>query len=190
MNGNFFGLQIVPDQMQVINPAMVLILIPVFDKILNPAFTKVFFMTDPLRKMTIGGLFAGAAFLSAGILELALETTYLKPPLTKHANVNIINTLPCNIEFYNPSNSLQYIQAHGMYTLENILCKQKYCTYTMTTKSSKKCGTVYLEKSHHGFEFSVNEQEVSRFSIIILFCLFNFIINNNKNYKNKKRAQY
>lgn len=160
MNGDIFGLQIVPDQMQVINPAIVLILIPIFDKIINPAFSNVFFMTDPLRKMTIGGLFAGAAFLSAGVLELILETTYLKPPLNEHADINTINTLPCDIEIRSPFNKLQTLQPHEMYTFKNVLCKQKYVTYTMTATSLKKCGTIFFEEASRTFEFSINAQEV------------------------------
>ena len=36
MNGETFGTTILPDQMQVANPIMILLLIPLFDKVIYP----------------------------------------------------------------------------------------------------------------------------------------------------------
>ncbi|KAF2890846.1 hypothetical protein ILUMI_15327 [Ignelater luminosus] len=76
MNGAVFGTQILPDQMQVINPAIVLILIPVFDKIIIPCMDRIHIFECSLHRMALGGLVSGFAFLSARIVELALERTY------------------------------------------------------------------------------------------------------------------
>jgi solute carrier family 15 oligopeptide transporter 1 len=40
MNGQVGGLNIKPDQMQVINPVLILFLIPIFDRIVYPAFAR------------------------------------------------------------------------------------------------------------------------------------------------------
>lgn len=97
MNGNIMGAQITPDQMQVVNPVMVLIIIPIFDRIFYPCFSKYNILENSLHRMALGGIIAGMAFLSAGLLELVLETTYPELPDKNHASVNIINTLPCNL---------------------------------------------------------------------------------------------
>lgn len=66
MDGNLFGSQIVPDQMQVINPLMVLVLIPLFDKLLYPLCEKAHLLTNPLHRMVMGGMTAGLAFIGGG----------------------------------------------------------------------------------------------------------------------------
>ncbi|KAF7276453.1 hypothetical protein GWI33_010309, partial [Rhynchophorus ferrugineus] len=64
MDTNVLGLQVVPDQMQVINPAMVLVLIPIFDKVLYPRLERFNVWRNSLHRMALGGLAAGLAFIS------------------------------------------------------------------------------------------------------------------------------
>ncbi|XP_043465232.1 solute carrier family 15 member 1-like [Leptopilina heterotoma] len=73
MNGYIWNLQILPDQLQVINPALVLCLIPIFDKGIYPIFNKICRLHSALNRMIIGGIFAGFAFITSGFLELQLE---------------------------------------------------------------------------------------------------------------------
>mgnify|MGYP005984563757 CR=1 FL=1 len=159
MDGNVLGIQIVPDQMQVVNPAMVLIMIPIFDKVINPWFLKLHVMENALHRMAVGGMFASAAFLSAGVLELVLETTYPKQPEQKHASVNIINTLPCDVKVANPFNGVQKIVTGGMHRFENIVC-DNYTKYTLLVEASEKCGTIYFGRHRHNLEVSAEESQV------------------------------
>ncbi|XP_063920030.1 peptide transporter family 1-like [Zophobas morio] len=158
MDGNVLGIQIVPDQMQVVNPAMVLILIPIFDKVINPWFLKLHVMENALHRMAVGGMFASAAFLSAGVLELVLETTYPKQPEQKHASVNIINTLPCDVKVANPFNGVQKIVTGGMHRFENIVC-DNYTKYTLLVEASEKCGTIYFGRHRHNLEVFAEESQ-------------------------------
>ncbi|EEC18133.1 oligopeptide transporter, putative, partial [Ixodes scapularis] len=73
MDGEFFGLQVLPDQMQVVNPFLILILVPFFAYIVYPLFARCNLLNKPLQKITIGGLAAAAAFGAAGCLDLVLE---------------------------------------------------------------------------------------------------------------------
>ncbi|CAN8023573.1 unnamed protein product [Ixodes persulcatus] len=73
MDGEFFGLQVLPDQMQVVNPFLILILVPFFAYIVYPIFARCNLLNKPLQKITIGGLAAAAAFGAAGCLDLVLE---------------------------------------------------------------------------------------------------------------------
>lgn len=115
MDGNVFGMQIVPDQMQVVNPAMVLILIPFFDKVLNPRQL----LENPLHRMAVGGLVAGMAFVSAGALELVLEKTYPELPDKNQAFFNFINTLPCDVRVLNPFNNLKIVKSGDFYKFKD-----------------------------------------------------------------------
>jgi solute carrier family 15 oligopeptide transporter 1 len=68
-----------PDQLQVVNPLLVLALIPVFDKGIYPLLAKFGFLKKPLQRLTMGGIFAGVAFVVSGLVELSLEVNiYMK----------------------------------------------------------------------------------------------------------------
>ncbi|KAL3275458.1 hypothetical protein HHI36_020218 [Cryptolaemus montrouzieri] len=54
MNGKVFGMEIVPDQMQVVNPAMVLLMIPIFDTVFKPLFSSCPVLDNNLNRMAIG----------------------------------------------------------------------------------------------------------------------------------------
>ena len=62
-----------PDQFQIFNPILILLLIPTFQYAIYPVIAKFFFINTPLRKMTVGGLLAAVAFLLSGLVELKLE---------------------------------------------------------------------------------------------------------------------
>lgn len=67
----------IPDQMQIINPVIVLILIPVFEKSLYPWWDKIGIFRTPLQKMIIGGFIASISFVAAGIVELKLQVSFI-----------------------------------------------------------------------------------------------------------------
>lgn len=77
MNGQLSGsFGIKPDQMQVVNPILVLAFIPVFDRIIYPALGKCNLLKKPLQRLTVGLLFAGASFVVSGVVELFLVVSF------------------------------------------------------------------------------------------------------------------
>ncbi|CAN7999204.1 unnamed protein product, partial [Ixodes pacificus] len=101
MDGEFFGLQVLPDQMQVVNPFLILILVPFFAYVIYPIFARCNLLNKPLQKITIGGLAAAAAFGAAGCLDLVLEEPAIAPGFTK---LTFVNTVPCPIKVSGPPN--------------------------------------------------------------------------------------
>merc|ERR1719414_1329873 len=91
------GFLIKPDQMQLINPLMILILIPLFDRIIYPAFAKINLLKKPLQRICIGGLITALAFYVSGFLELSLQGTYEHVPKSTEAHLHVMNTLPCHV---------------------------------------------------------------------------------------------
>ena len=71
MNGELGRYLIKPDQMILLNPGLVLLLIPLFEEVIYPFFAK--FGFNNLHRITIGGLLAALAFVVAGVLELNLQ---------------------------------------------------------------------------------------------------------------------
>ncbi|XP_078043528.1 peptide transporter family 1 isoform X2 [Augochlora pura] len=96
MNGDIGGWLLQPDQMQVINPLLVLAFIPLFESFLYPFMAKIG-MRSPLKKLTIGGLLAALAFVVSAVVEYKLEPTYAVLPTQGAAQVRFFNTLDCNV---------------------------------------------------------------------------------------------
>ncbi len=67
-----FKFEMLPSQIQTINPLMIMIFIPLFSKVLYPAIDRVFPLT-PLRKVSIGFFVTVPAFLIPAWIELRLD---------------------------------------------------------------------------------------------------------------------
>ncbi|KAF2882324.1 hypothetical protein ILUMI_23848 [Ignelater luminosus] len=159
MNGAVFGTQILPDQMQVINPAIVLILIPVFDRIIIPCMDRIHIFECSLHRMALGGLVAGFAFLSAGIVELALERTYPHLPGKHKASMDFINTLPCTLVITSPFNDNYELRQSEMHLFKDIAAHNT-TEYPITVVAPLVCGNLTLERHHfklkiHAIEFQI-----------------------------------
>lgn len=76
MNGDLGFYTIKPDQFNVVNPILVLILIPLFEYVIYPQLAKVGLKTA-LQKITLGGIFAGLAFLTSAAVESQIDSNYI-----------------------------------------------------------------------------------------------------------------
>jgi len=118
MNGLIGSTVIKPDQMQVINPLLILFLIPLFDKLIYPAFAKFNLLKKPLQRMTAGGLLTASSFIISGFLELQMEKTYAKIPVIGEAHLNVMNSLPCHVALVLTNGTNANIVQDGI-TIEN-----------------------------------------------------------------------
>eukprot|EP01112_Ceratiomyxa_fruticulosa_P009862 TRINITY_DN2590_c0_g1_i1.p1 TRINITY_DN2590_c0_g1~~TRINITY_DN2590_c0_g1_i1.p1 ORF type:complete len:543 (-),score=67.07 TRINITY_DN2590_c0_g1_i1:51-1679(-) len=74
MNRHIFGgYEVEPDQMPALNPFLVLLLVPIFDRGIYKAFDKCRFPLTPLKRMSVGMFIASLSFVYAGFLQLALD---------------------------------------------------------------------------------------------------------------------
>jgi len=72
MSGDLGGWSLKPDQMQVVNPLLILVFIPLFETVVYPLLAKCNIKT-PLKKLGIGGVLAGVAFIISAVVELQLQ---------------------------------------------------------------------------------------------------------------------
>lgn len=105
--------EIKPDQMQVVNPLLILIFIPLYDVLFYPLLSKIG-VRRPLQKLTLGGILAGVAFLCSAIVELQLEKTYPILPGVGQSQLRIFNGLPCpyNIQTSIPGENSNFVLAN------------------------------------------------------------------------------
>lgn len=71
MNGDLGFYVIKPDQMQTVNPLLILIFIPLFEFVIYPLFSKIG-LGHPLQRLTMGGILAGIAFLISAFVEFQI----------------------------------------------------------------------------------------------------------------------
>ncbi|KAF5306062.1 hypothetical protein FQA39_LY09040 [Lamprigera yunnana] len=167
MDGSIFGTQILPDQMQVVNPAIVLVLIPLFDRCFYPFLHKIQILQCPLHRMAIGGIIAGTAFLSAGALELVLETTYPELPGKNMASINFINTLPCTLTIINPFNDKQTLYEGKKFSFQDIHAHNN-TSYDISVEAPLNCGDLHLNKRRFDQKIVAIEYQV----IIAYYTMF------------------
>uniref|UniRef100_A0A8C9FJC1 Solute carrier family 15 member 1 n=1 Tax=Pavo cristatus TaxID=9049 RepID=A0A8C9FJC1_PAVCR len=91
MDGDFGALQIQPDQMQTVNPILIIIMVPVVDAVIYPLIQKCKINFTPLRKITVGMFLAGLAFIAAALVQVQIDKTLPVFPAAGQAQIKIIN---------------------------------------------------------------------------------------------------
>lgn len=86
MSGDIGFYTILPDQMQVVNPLLILAFIPLFDTCIYPLLTKCRVLRTPLQRLTVGGLLAAVSFCISAIVELQLEVSAVSYLLEHYIN--------------------------------------------------------------------------------------------------------
>ncbi|XP_031219667.1 solute carrier family 15 member 2 [Mastomys coucha] len=91
MNGDlgFFVLQ--PDQMQVLNPFLVLIFIPLFDLVIYRLISKCGINFSSLRKMAVGMILACLAFAVAALVEIKINGMIHPQPASQEIFLQVLN---------------------------------------------------------------------------------------------------
>ncbi|XP_063706988.1 peptide transporter family 1-like isoform X2 [Culicoides brevitarsis] len=95
MTGDIGPYAIKPDQLQVVNPLLILGFIPLFSYAVYPMLAKCG-IKRPLQKLTTGGILAAIAFLISGFVELELQKTYPVLPTANEGQLRIFNGIPCD----------------------------------------------------------------------------------------------
>lgn len=72
MDRNFLGVEWLQSQIQLVNPLLVLILIPLFQFVIYPSVDKVFTLT-PIRKMSLGFFFTTASFAVVAVAQEMID---------------------------------------------------------------------------------------------------------------------
>lgn len=137
MNGDIGFYHIKPDQMQLISPLLIVILIPSYQWIIYPLLAKIG-ISRPLQKLTIGGLLAGTAVLLSGFVELKIADSYAVVPLKGQCQLRIYNGHECDytVKYDNSLSSNALVRSLEMYQ-ENMQVKDsKSVPYTISALNS------------------------------------------------------
>ncbi|KAH8387298.1 hypothetical protein KR093_006092, partial [Drosophila rubida] len=139
MDGDMGSWDLKPDQLQVLNPLLILVFIPLYDVAFYPALRLVG-IRRPLQKLTMGGILAGIAFIISGIVELNLEKTYPVLPYSHNTQLRVFNTENCAYTFNTNLESIASftVERNSVYKNTDIwLDDYKYnLVYTITPESA------------------------------------------------------
>ncbi|KAJ1190130.1 hypothetical protein NDU88_006869 [Pleurodeles waltl] len=91
MDADFKGFVIKPDQMQTLNPLLILILIPVFDLGIYPLVKMCKINLKPIRKMAAGMVLAALAFAVAAVIEVQVMETNVPEPVNNECLIQFLN---------------------------------------------------------------------------------------------------
>ncbi|NXV79570.1 S15A1 protein, partial [Atlantisia rogersi] len=91
MDGNFGAIQIQPDQMQTVNPILIIIMVPVVDAVIYPLIKKCKINFTPLRKITVGMFLASLAFVAAALVQVQIDKTLPVFPAAGQSQLKILN---------------------------------------------------------------------------------------------------
>ncbi|XP_070494679.1 peptide transporter family 1-like [Chironomus tepperi] len=95
MDGDLGWFTIKPDQMQVVNPLLILTFIPLYELMFYPLL-KLIGIRRPLQKMALGGVFAGIAFLCSMFIETKIKATYPILPEDGFSQFRMYNAMNCD----------------------------------------------------------------------------------------------
>nr|BAM67012.1 peptide transporter 1 [Anguilla japonica] len=105
MDGNFGALIIQPDQMQTVNPILILVLVPIMDSAVYPLIKKCGLNFTPLRRMTVGMLLAGLAFVAAALVQIEIDKTLPKFPSSSESQLKFLNLGSSQLEITAATNA-------------------------------------------------------------------------------------
>ncbi|XP_041986920.1 uncharacterized protein LOC121738752 [Aricia agestis] len=139
LTSEVFGITLMPDQLQVLNPALVLLMMPVCP---GGAWSILPEM-DPLKKMFVGGILTSLAFVSAGILQIAIERSTLQTPRSEETGLVILNTLPCAVELAVCGGGIASIKPSSTFLMTSLPHRE----YAMAVSCSSDCdGRVMMRR--------------------------------------------
>ena len=100
MNGQLGSFELRSDQLQALNPVLVLILIPLYDVVIYPVLEKCGIKLTSLKRMVCGMLLTALSFAITGFVQMKIQDVASYPLSAATANNNMlfldyINMSPC-----------------------------------------------------------------------------------------------
>nr|ADK71159.1 solute carrier family 15 member 1 [Carassius carassius] len=141
MDGNFGAFIIQPDQMQIVNPILIVIMVPIMDSAVYPLIKKCGLNFTPLRRMTVGMLLAALAFVAAALLQIQIDRTVPNFPSSSQTQVKFLNLentpVPVVVEGQEPFVVPGFNSSNNYMTLD---------TENVTVSAGGRNATAYFQK--------------------------------------------
>ncbi|XP_075230334.1 peptide transporter family 1-like [Lycorma delicatula] len=141
MDGTLGWYTLKPEQMQVMNPLLILVFIPLFESVLYPLLARCQLLTRPLQKLSAGGILAAVAFFISALVELRLQGSYAVVPHMGESQLRIFNGLNCSVNLESVvtgENKLQlFAEVETLQAFQSLHLPASSLTVTATANSSQ-----------------------------------------------------
>uniref|UniRef100_A0A3Q3D6R5 Solute carrier family 15 member 1 n=1 Tax=Hippocampus comes TaxID=109280 RepID=A0A3Q3D6R5_HIPCM len=178
MDGNFGALVIQPDQMQTVNPILILTLVPIMDSVIYPLIKKCGLNFTPLKRMTVGMFLAALAFVCAALVQVEIDKSLPTFPSASQSQLKLLNMgaeplkvkLPDNVQLELPPNQVcQYLFKTTMYNIYSYRCRITVFILILTKRILKlECkyskGLQAIVNSHRNNDANVQMYDFATFS--------------------------
>nr|AAY17354.1 peptide transporter [Gadus morhua] len=120
MDGDFGLLVIQPDQMQTVNPILILGFVPIVDSVIYPLIAKCGLNFTPLKRMTVGMFMAALAFIAAALVQLQIDETLPVFPASNGGQIKVFNLAGATVD----------VSVGGQnFTLDPFMSNSKYLSF-------------------------------------------------------------
>ncbi|XP_034831355.1 peptide transporter family 1-like [Maniola hyperantus] len=198
MDGRLGFITIKPDQLQVFGPICILILIPLFQKYVYPFLGRRNILTNPLHKLTLGGVLAGVGFIASALVEIYIKTTYPELPQTGFSQLRVYNGNPCSITIRD--DMIYTIPSLSYYSNKHIKVKgSENVLMSLGGSCVEARDEVFLLEDNKAISFFVNGNDTVRFGEnvdksksglpVVRFLVTNRVTSSNLTLYNEKRKE-
>lgn len=148
-----------PDQMQVLNPLIVVCCIPLFNLVIYPALEKIG-IKKPLQKLTLGMVLCGAAFVVSGFLELSLEQTYPVLPRAGEGQLRIFNGQSCGYRLQTnlPGHSEIILPPNSVWMEKNVVLNKNESTASFYYNITSNEEQINCQRNVSNGEFQIKSE--------------------------------
>ncbi|NXP34539.1 S15A1 protein, partial [Leiothrix lutea] len=161
MDGNF-GFHIQPDQMQIVNPILIVIMVPVVDSLVYPLIKKCKLNFTPLKKMTVGMFLGSMAFVAAALVQVQIDKTYPVFPGAGQSQIKLINlgAVPATVHFQPELQTVAVApnEAIGYLTFET---SKLQSLHIISGNANETVTLEKLEKNRYTLPFKWNATEIN-----------------------------
>ncbi|XP_025415778.1 solute carrier family 15 member 2-like [Sipha flava] len=119
-SGRLFGVRFPVCMLQVVNPLLVLLTIPLMDRVVYPWLKTHGTFRYPLKRMLLGGGVAGVAFVFAGCVETRLENGAEKVRMSDDRRSVAWHARPCSANVWISNLGLQRLPEKECFVVDNV----------------------------------------------------------------------
>ncbi|TRZ20688.1 hypothetical protein HGM15179_006412 [Zosterops borbonicus] len=160
MDGDF-GFHIQPDQMQIVNPILIVIMVPVVDSLVYPLIRKCKLNFTPLKKMTVGMFLGSLAFVAAALVQVQIDKTYPVFPAAGQSQIKLINlgAVPATVQFQPelPTVGVAPNDATGYMTFET---SKLQSLHIISENASETVALTELKENRYTLPFKLSEMKI------------------------------
>ncbi|NXY34401.1 S15A1 protein, partial [Pomatorhinus ruficollis] len=152
---------------QIVNPILIVIMVPVVDSLVYPLIKKCKLNFTPLKKMTVGMFLGSMAFVAAALVQVQIDKTYPVFPEAGQSQIQLINlgAVPATVQFQPQLHTVDIApnETTGYVTFET---SKLQSLHIISANVSQNMTFEQLEKNRYTLPFKWSPTEIKSSGLI------------------------